>query len=110
MWEGGKQKLGRPQRVEKKIGEIILEQEDGEKGRFSGAGRREEVSSPPPIGGFGCSDVCLAVKADRQIAVNDMCWESSQRWANDRRGEAGRWLPSGKYDCSTSPVVWTETA
>ena len=23
----------------------------------------------------GCSDVWLAVKADRQIAANDMCWE-----------------------------------
>ena len=81
------------------------------KGRCSRAGRRaREVSSPPPIGEFGCSDVWLAVKADRQLAANDMCCDSSQRWANDRRGEAGRWLPSGKYTCITVPVVWAETA
>lgn len=71
--------------------------------------RAGEVSSPPPIREFGCSDVWLAVMADRQLAGNDMCWESSQRWANDRRGEAGRWLPSGKCTCSSVPVVWTET-
>lgn len=45
-----------------------------------GTGRRAgDVSSPPPIRELGCSDVCLAVKADGQIAANDMCWESSQR-------------------------------
>lgn len=77
-----------------------------------GCGRAErhagEVSSPPPIREYGCSDVWLAVKADRQIAANDMCWESSQRWANDMRGEDGRWLPSWKYTCITVPVVWVE--
>lgn len=88
------------------------EMEWGEEwGRYSRAGRRAgEVSSPPPIREFGCSDVWLAVKADRQIAANDMCWESSQRWANDRRGEVGRWLTSGKYACSIIPVVWTKSA
>lgn len=85
--------------------------ERGKRGRM-GCGRAErhagEVSSPPPIREYGCSDVWLAVKADRQIAANDMCWESSQRRANDMRGEDGRWLLSWKYTCITVPVVWVE--
>lgn len=75
------------------------------------SGRRvEEGSSPPPIRELSCSDVCLAIQADGQIAANDMCWESSRRQANDRRRETGRWLPSGKYACRTIPMVYTKTA
>jgi len=93
--------MGKAEEVEKgKEGEVQC----GRSGK-----RVEEVSSPPPIRELSCSDVWLAITADRQIAANDMCWESSQRWANDRRGEAGRWLPSGKYTCSAIPMVCTET-
>lgn len=97
----------------KKLFAAAEEAEKGEEGEVQcgRSGRRtEEVSSPPPIRELSCSDVWLAIKADRQIAANDMCWESSQRWANDRRGETGRWLPSWKYACSTIPTVYPETA
>lgn len=66
------------------------------------------ICSPPLIREHGCSDVCLAVKADRQIAASAMCWESFERRANDMRGENGRWLPSWKYTCITVPAVWVE--
>lgn len=82
------------------------------KGGMTGCGGAERhagaLSSPPLIREYGCSDVWLAVKADRQIAANGMCWESFQRRANDMRGENGRWLPSWKYTCITVPVVWVE--
>lgn len=74
-------------------------------------GRRiEEVSSPPSFRELSCSDVQLAIKADRQIAASDMCWESSRRWANDRRGESDRWLPSGKWAHRAFPMVCVKTA
>lgn len=79
------------------------------RGRYSRIGiRAGEVSSLPPIREFSCSDVWLAVKADRQIAANYMCWESSQRWANDRRGGSRQMAPVREIHVRYRTVVLSE--